>query len=179
MENVAQPEVSATGFHEVEDQSLDSYQFRGVVPAELDQKLCHLLIEQQEHQIVELESELQVAQSKLHSKEAELLALKDCVRRLTAFSLSNVSGRPLKLIPFEQLQIQSQFLFAVTGGTLPQGTNYFITWHCFLDDETEAHEEQGQTNAWDCNNKTEFESNKLLVGMKRTMDFEPCGSYLR
>ncbi|XP_023919434.1 uncharacterized protein LOC112030998 [Quercus suber] len=84
-------EVSDMGFHEVEGQNLHSNQFDGVVPAELDQKLCHLLIEQQENQIVELESELHSAQSKLNSKEAELQALKDCVRRLTNFSLSHVS----------------------------------------------------------------------------------------
>ena len=79
--------------YESEGQNLRSSQFDGVVPAELDQKLCHLLIEQQEHQIVELESELHSAQSKLNSKEAELQALKDCVRRLTDISLSTVSGR--------------------------------------------------------------------------------------
>ncbi|XP_030925197.1 uncharacterized protein LOC115952246 [Quercus lobata] len=84
-------EVSDMELHEVEGQNLHSNQFDGVVPAELDQKLCHLLIEQQENQIVELESELHSAQSKLNSKEAELQALKDCVRRLTNFSLSNVS----------------------------------------------------------------------------------------
>ncbi|XP_059427962.1 uncharacterized protein LOC132161789 isoform X1 [Corylus avellana] len=89
--NVAQTDASAMGFHEAEGQSLDSYKFNGVVPAELDQKLCHLLIDQQENQIVELESELNLAQSKLQSKEAELQALKECVRRLTDFSLSTVS----------------------------------------------------------------------------------------
>lgn len=72
-----------------------AYPSHGVVPAELDQKLCHLLIEQQENQIVGLESELNVAQSKLNEKEAELQALKDCVRRLTEFSLTTVSGKIL------------------------------------------------------------------------------------
>ncbi|XVE76217.1 hypothetical protein DITRI_Ditri12bG0155400 [Diplodiscus trichospermus] len=71
-------------------QRFDSYQSQGVLPSELDQKLCHLLIEQQENQIEELESELNLAQSKLREKEAELQALKDCVRRLTNFSLSTV-----------------------------------------------------------------------------------------
>lgn len=52
-----------------------------------------MLIEQQESQIVELESELQSAQSKLQEKETELQALKDCVKRLTQLSLSTVSGR--------------------------------------------------------------------------------------
>lgn len=94
-----QTEVSAMDFHVAEGQNSDSYQFHGVVPAELDQKLCHLLIDQQEHQIMDLESELNLAQSKLNSKEAELQALKDCVRRLTAFSLSTISGKPVKLIP--------------------------------------------------------------------------------
>ncbi|XP_024186840.1 protein POLAR-like 1 isoform X2 [Rosa chinensis] len=72
-------------------QGIDIEQFQGVLPAELDQKLCHVLIEQQESQIVELESELQSAQSKLQEKETELRALKDCVKRLTQLSLSTVS----------------------------------------------------------------------------------------
>lgn len=93
LENVLQAQdISAKGFHEREGQSSNSYQFHGVLPAELDQKLCHVLIGQQENQIVELESELNLAQSKLHEKEAELQALKDCVKRLTEFSLSTVSG---------------------------------------------------------------------------------------
>ncbi|KAG7964508.1 hypothetical protein I3843_09G174800 [Carya illinoinensis] len=135
--NLVDTEVSAMDFCEAEGQNSGSYQ-HGVVPAELDQKLCHLLIEQQEHQIVELESELNLAQSKLHSKEAELQALKDCVRRLTAFSLSTVS-----------------------------------------DDETEAHEEQEQTGECDYTNKTESESKKVMVGMKRSVDSESCLHYVR
>lgn len=71
---------------------METYQFSGVLPSELDQKLCHLLIEQQEGHIVELESALRQTHSKLHEKEAELQALKDCVRRLTEFSLGNASG---------------------------------------------------------------------------------------
>ncbi|KVH90451.1 hypothetical protein Ccrd_007491 [Cynara cardunculus var. scolymus] len=63
-------------------------QCNGVIPSELDQKLCHLLIEQQESQIVDLESELQCTNSKLLEKESELQALKDCVKRLTDFSLT-------------------------------------------------------------------------------------------
>ncbi|KAJ6778356.1 POLAR LOCALIZATION DURING ASYMMETRIC DIVISION AND PROTEIN [Salix koriyanagi] len=74
-------EVSSEGFCEVE--------CRGVLPSELDNKLCHLLIEQQENQIMGLESELHLAQSQLHEKEAELQALKDRVRSLTEFSLSD------------------------------------------------------------------------------------------
>lgn len=46
--------------------------------------------------------------------------------------------------------------------------------HCFLDDETEAHEEQDQTSEWDYTNKTESESKKVMVGMKRPVDFESC-----
>lgn len=61
------------------------------MPSELDQKLCHLLIEQQESQIEELESELQQTHSKLYEKEAELQTLKDCVRHLTEFSLGSAS----------------------------------------------------------------------------------------
>ncbi|PHU06637.1 hypothetical protein BC332_23126 [Capsicum chinense] len=74
-------------FNQADDRNAETYQFSGVLPSELDQKLCHLLIEQQEGQIVELESELRQTHSKLHEKEAELQALKDCVRRLTEFSL--------------------------------------------------------------------------------------------
>ena len=85
-------EVSAKGFHEMEGQSSDSYQFHGVLPAELDQKLCHVLIEQQENQMVELEFALYLAQSKLLEKEAELQALKHCDKRLNEFSLSTSSG---------------------------------------------------------------------------------------
>ncbi|KAL3327821.1 hypothetical protein AABB24_035473 [Solanum stoloniferum] len=74
-------------FNQADDRNAETYQCSGVLPSELDQKLCHLLIEQQEGQIVELESELRQTHSKLHEKEAELQALKDCVRRLTEFSL--------------------------------------------------------------------------------------------
>ncbi|CAA7033577.1 unnamed protein product [Microthlaspi erraticum] len=65
----------------------ESYQCGGISASELDKKLSHLLIEQQEGQINELEAELQTAQSKLQEKEAELQALKVCVRRLTEFPL--------------------------------------------------------------------------------------------
>ncbi|KAG8500915.1 hypothetical protein CXB51_003006 [Gossypium anomalum] len=84
-------EVSAKSLHEPVGERFDSYQSKGVLPSELDQKLCHVLIEQQENQIEELESELNSAQSKLREKEAELQALKDCVKRLTNFSLSTGS----------------------------------------------------------------------------------------
>lgn len=85
-------EVSTMGFQEAEGQSSDFYQSHGVSPSELDQKLSHLLIKQQENQIMDLESELHSAQSKLGEKENELQALKDCVKRLTEFSLSSIPG---------------------------------------------------------------------------------------
>ncbi|KAF5750379.1 hypothetical protein HS088_TW03G00715 [Tripterygium wilfordii] len=87
--NLGKTKVSGEGFHEPDGQI--SVQFGGVLPSELNQKLCHLQIEQQENQIVELESELHLAHSKLQQKEAELQALKDCVKRLTKFSLSSFS----------------------------------------------------------------------------------------
>ncbi|MCD7462811.1 hypothetical protein HAX54_049394 [Datura stramonium] len=74
-------------FNQADNRNAETYQCSGVLPSELDQKLCHLLIERQESQILELESELRQTHSKLHEKEAELQALKDCVRRLTEFSL--------------------------------------------------------------------------------------------
>ncbi|XP_071728512.1 uncharacterized protein [Rutidosis leptorrhynchoides] len=66
----------------------ESNHCKSVMPSELNQKLCHLLIEQQESQIVDLECELQHTNSKLVEKESELQALKDCVKRLTDFSLT-------------------------------------------------------------------------------------------
>ncbi|KAM7264578.1 hypothetical protein ACFE04_002261 [Oxalis oulophora] len=89
--NVAQSEFLVDGFHELKEKTSESFQLHGVLPSELDNKLCHVLIEQQENQIEELESELSLAQSKLQEKETELQALKDCVRRLTEVSLSNGS----------------------------------------------------------------------------------------
>lgn len=88
----AQDEFLEKEFNQADDRNAETYLCNGVLPSELDQKLCHLLIEQQEGQIVELESELRQTHSKLHEKEAELQALKDCVRRLTEFSLGNASG---------------------------------------------------------------------------------------
>ncbi|KAK2977582.1 hypothetical protein RJ640_007218 [Escallonia rubra] len=83
--------ILAEEYRKPNGQNSESYQYNGVLPSELDQKLCHLLIDQQESQIVELESDLQQAHSKLHDREAELQALKECVRRLTEFSLANAS----------------------------------------------------------------------------------------
>ncbi|KAL4351627.1 hypothetical protein GQ457_06G008280 [Hibiscus cannabinus] len=92
LQKLSETEASAQSLHELVEERFDSYQCQGVLPSELDQKLCHLLLEQQENQIEDLESELSSAQSKLREKEAELQALKDCVRRLTNFSLSTVSN---------------------------------------------------------------------------------------
>ncbi|KAK3038409.1 hypothetical protein RJ639_030575 [Escallonia herrerae] len=83
--------ILAEEYREPNGHNSESYRYNGVLPSELDKKLCHLLIEQQESQIVELESDLQQAHSKLHDKEAELQAPKECVRRLTEFSLANAS----------------------------------------------------------------------------------------
>lgn len=91
LQKLSETEFSAKSLHEPVGERFDSYQSKGVLPSELDQKLCHVLIEQQENQIEELESELNSAQSKLREKEAELQALKDCVKRLTNFSLSTGS----------------------------------------------------------------------------------------
>ncbi|KAL3029373.1 hypothetical protein AAZX31_03G159700 [Glycine max] len=49
------------------------------------------------NQIAELESELNVAQSKLQEKEAELQALKNCITLLSELPLSTVSGKIMKL----------------------------------------------------------------------------------
>lgn len=88
-----QNETFSGGLHKLEGQSNISCQCHGVLSSELDRKLPHLLIEQQENQIEELESELHSAQSKLHEKEAELQALRDCVKLLTEIFPSTVSGK--------------------------------------------------------------------------------------
>ncbi|XP_019432283.1 PREDICTED: uncharacterized protein LOC109339324 isoform X2 [Lupinus angustifolius] len=74
-----------------EDPNFNYSQFRGALPSELNQKLNNLLIKQQENQIAELESELHLTRSNFQQKEAELQALKECVKHLTDFSLSTVS----------------------------------------------------------------------------------------
>ncbi|THG12053.1 hypothetical protein TEA_017426 [Camellia sinensis var. sinensis] len=126
-------DASFEGFYKPDGQTFDSCQLSGVLPSELDQKLCHLLIEQQESPIVGLESELHWAQSKLHEKEAELQALKDYVKRLTEFSLATAS-----------------------------------------DEESEAQKEEEKIiDHGDYDNKMGPESKRSVVGMKRSMDFEP------
>ncbi|GAB4833732.1 hypothetical protein Ancab_031981 [Ancistrocladus abbreviatus] len=78
-------------FHEPDYQSSSCFPFCGVSPSTLNQKLSRVLIKQQEGQILELEAELNLAYSKLQEKEAELQALKDCVRSLTKISISSIS----------------------------------------------------------------------------------------
>ncbi|KAL8167948.1 hypothetical protein V2J09_009447, partial [Rumex salicifolius] len=85
--------------HESECQNSTFFQ-PGVSPAELTEKLSDVLIKQQGNQISELESELKSAYSKLQQKEAELDTLKDCVKRLTEFSLSTTSGKLLDPLVF-------------------------------------------------------------------------------
>ncbi|KAE9619723.1 hypothetical protein Lalb_Chr02g0156301 [Lupinus albus] len=75
----------------IDDPNFYYSQFRGPLPSELNQKLSNLLIKQQENQITELESELHLTRSNFQQKEAELRALKECVKHLTEFSLSTVS----------------------------------------------------------------------------------------
>ncbi|TXG58534.1 hypothetical protein EZV62_016363 [Acer yangbiense] len=135
-------------------QSSDYCQSLGVSPSELKQKLSHLLIKQQENQIVDLESELHSAQSKLCEKETELQALKDCVKRLTEFSLSTVSGR----------------IYSPPTLTFTYSLLNFLSYG-----ETEAQPEgQECTREWNCNNQIELESMKkdrLRIG-GAMVDFE-------
>ncbi|KAL8227080.1 hypothetical protein R6Q57_016912 [Mikania cordata] len=84
----SQDKTSTEALSKPQDFDLEFKQHNGVMPYELDQKLCHLLIEQQESQIVDLESELQHTNSKLVEKESELQALKDCVKRLSDVSIT-------------------------------------------------------------------------------------------
>ncbi|XP_073044409.1 uncharacterized protein [Primulina eburnea] len=86
-----QDEFLSNEVHQEDCYKFNSFQHNGVSPSELDKKLCNLLIERQGSQIKEYEAELHQAHSKLHEKEAELQALKDCVKRLTEFSLASAS----------------------------------------------------------------------------------------
>ncbi|KAK7279372.1 hypothetical protein RJT34_24422 [Clitoria ternatea] len=70
-------EVPDEGYHETDDSNLNYSKSPGVSAFELHKKLSQVLINQQDNQIMELESELHQAQSNLHEKEAELQALKD------------------------------------------------------------------------------------------------------
>ncbi|PIA38615.1 hypothetical protein AQUCO_02700084v1 [Aquilegia coerulea] len=77
--------------HEVVDRDRNSFHYNGVSPFELDRKLCHLLIEQQKGQILELESRLLSAEVKLTEKVAELQALKNYVHHIRNLSLQTSS----------------------------------------------------------------------------------------
>ncbi|CAJ1968484.1 unnamed protein product [Sphenostylis stenocarpa] len=89
--NIDEFEAPDEGYHGTDDWNVNCSESHGVSASELHQKLSHLLMKQQENQIMELESELHQTQSNLHEKEAELQALKNCVKRLTELSLSTVS----------------------------------------------------------------------------------------
>ncbi|KAI3780453.1 hypothetical protein L2E82_10434 [Cichorium intybus] len=112
-----------------EDLDLEFNQSRGVMPYELDQKLCRLLIEQQESQIVDLESELRHTNCKLLEKESELQVLKDCVKRLTEFYLTCPSAL-----------VSSMEFEAITGIALPSRSNKLF---CGSKDKS--------LRVWDCN----------------------------
>ncbi|KAL1813201.1 uncharacterized protein LOC108225275 [Daucus carota subsp. sativus] len=80
-------EVTTEEFDKLDNPDLITYEDNRVLPSELDQKLRLLLLEQQESQIAELESELQQSHSELNDKELELQTLKDCIRHLTEVSI--------------------------------------------------------------------------------------------
>ncbi|KAK7267642.1 hypothetical protein RIF29_20320 [Crotalaria pallida] len=88
LDELGVPDEACNG---IDDPNFNYLQSPAVLASELNQKLSHLLIKQQEKQIAELESELHRAQSNLQQKEAELHALKDYVKRLIELSLSAVS----------------------------------------------------------------------------------------
>ncbi|KAH6825691.1 hypothetical protein C2S53_002315 [Perilla frutescens var. hirtella] len=115
--DIFEAEVLAEGQPSEDFENATSYEHNGVLPAELDQKLCHLLVEQQGSQIMELETELHHAHSKLHQKEAELQALKDCVKRLTEFSLANASD--------EETEDQGEDVKAISDGIEEK-----LGWEC-------------------------------------------------
>ena len=85
-----QTEVTTEEFDKLDNPDLITYEDNRVLPSELDQKLRLLLLEQQESQIAELESELQQSHSELNDKELELQTLKDCIRHLTEVSIGSV-----------------------------------------------------------------------------------------
>ncbi|XP_027349134.1 uncharacterized protein LOC113860818 [Abrus precatorius] len=145
------------GCDETDEWNFNSSQHRGISPYELNQKLCQLLIEQQENQIADLESELNLAQSKLYEKEAELQALKNCVRLLTDFELPLSTDSGMIVSTLDRLSLKSILL-------------------CFLKDvEIEAHK---GANDWD-SNTMDTESKQSVGGVKRSVDSESCSYYPR
>ncbi|KAJ4977718.1 hypothetical protein NE237_008498 [Protea cynaroides] len=140
-----------SGPHKPEGIYFNSHQSRGVLPSELDQKLCHLLIEQQESQILELETDLQSSQRKLHEKEAELQALKDTVHHLmTKLSLETASDDET-----EEAEVQA------IGRDWNSCTNSSLSAGLQAD---------GANN---------MVGKKSIVGMKRAMEFQSCDCHLR
>ncbi|KAK7337039.1 hypothetical protein VNO77_17597 [Canavalia gladiata] len=146
--------VPNEGCDGTENWDFNSSQYHGVSASELNQKLCQLLIEQQETQITDLESELNLAQSKLREKEAELQALKNCLRLLPGIPPSTVSGMIVSILdPFSLKPVMAMPFFP--------------------DDETEAHK---GTSDWDFNT-VDLESKHLVGGVKRPIDSESCAYY--
>lgn len=116
-----QTKTSEKEMDEPEAQRSTLFNYQGVSPFELDKKLSQLFIKQQENQIEELESELDLAHSKLQEKEAELQAMKDCVRRLTQFSLSNASGKLFQSYYMKPLLFRVNLVLC--------GIKYLKSWH--------------------------------------------------
>ncbi|KAF5182573.1 Polar localization during asymmetric division and protein [Thalictrum thalictroides] len=79
------------GPHKVVDRDCYAFLYNGVSPFELERKLCRLLIEQQKSQILELESRLLSAETKLNEKVVELEALKNHVHHIKNLSLQTSS----------------------------------------------------------------------------------------
>lgn len=187
---IVQAEAPYVTDHEVGRGIPGSCQFAGVLPSELNQKLSQLLIKQQEGQITELETQLNSTQSELLEKESELQTLKDCVRRLTEFSLSNGSSNSniftwdhLILIFFPLFFLVACFLSLTCSimqvpGVLfrsSRTSNRSVASLKYLtpmsDDETDAHDGEERTANWDYINSvgSDPESKRPVVGMKRPM----------
>ncbi|KAL2323279.1 hypothetical protein Fmac_027658 [Flemingia macrophylla] len=118
------------------DWNLSCSNSHGVSASELHKKLSHLLIKQQENQILEIESELQLAQSNLHGKELELQELKNCLKRLTELSPSTVSDDETQVLTdpkgtsdYGNNNIDSELKHSVAGRKRPID---FESWSCYM-----------------------------------------------
>ncbi|XP_042482026.1 uncharacterized protein LOC122062448 [Macadamia integrifolia] len=147
--NIMNTELLDDSPHKLEGIYFDSHQSHGVIPSELDKRLCHLLIEQQESQILELEAKLESSQSKLYEKETDLQALKDCVRHLTELSLETTSDET------EEAGTQA------IGGDCNNCTNSSLSAELLGD---------GANN---------MVGKKSMVGKKRVMESQSCDCHLR
>ncbi|XP_027363055.1 uncharacterized protein LOC113870793 [Abrus precatorius] len=173
-------EAPNEGSHGTDDWNLNYSESHGVSASELHQKLSHLLIKQQENQILELESELHQAQSNLHAKEAELQALKDCVKHLTELSLSTVSGIITSRImihascshtPHRLACLSMDDILVAPLKLILNDKNEFI-----FDDETQPLIDLKGTN--DGGNNMDSELKHSILGAKRPMDSESCSCYV-